>query len=224
MSLFVLKILLTPLLIALATLAARRWGPAVGGWLAGLPLTSGPVSVYFAVEQGPAFAADAARGTLLGLVAVAAFCVAYARTATASGWLTSFTLGLVSYSLITFGLSLGAPELAEASVLTVLLLLVALMALGRPQMKTPAVRSPWWDLPLRMLTATAIVLAITAAAASLGPQWSGLLSPFPVFASVMAVFSHRQGGADSAQRLLRGVLSRRLGQRSRAKHALRLLT
>ena len=56
----VLKALLAPLLILLATLAGRRWGPGVGGWLAGLPLTSGPVSLILALEQGPEFAARAA--------------------------------------------------------------------------------------------------------------------------------------------------------------------
>ena len=83
--LLILKATLTPLLIAVATLAARRWGPAVGGWVAGLPLTSGPVSVFLAVEQAPAFAAHAACGTLLGLIAVAVFCVAYARSAKGVG-------------------------------------------------------------------------------------------------------------------------------------------
>ena len=41
-----LKLLLTPVLIAIATLASRRYGPAFGGWLAGLPLVSGPVSIF----------------------------------------------------------------------------------------------------------------------------------------------------------------------------------
>ena len=44
-----LKILLTPALIAVATLLARRWGPGVGGTLAGLPLTSTPVSIFLAI-------------------------------------------------------------------------------------------------------------------------------------------------------------------------------
>jgi hypothetical protein len=57
-----------------------------------------------------------------------------------------------------------------------------------------------------MVTATAIVMAITGAASALGPKWSGLLSPFPVFACVMAVFSHQHGGAGAAHRLLHGVI------------------
>jgi hypothetical protein len=101
MTLLIVKATLTPLLIAAATLAARRWGHAVGGWIAGLPLTSGPVSVFLAVEQGAAFGARAACGTLLGLIAVACFCVAYARSAKRSGWVGPTILGLGFYSLVT---------------------------------------------------------------------------------------------------------------------------
>src|SRR5207253_534085 len=103
MTVLLAKVVLTPLLIAAATLAGRRWGPAVGGWLAGLPLTSGPVSVFLALEPGP-------------------------------------------------------------------------------------------------------VLLLTGTAAVLGPKVSGLLSPFPVLATVLAVFTHRRAGAAATQQLLRGIV------------------
>src|SRR6266542_2340199 len=74
-EIFVLKLIVTPLLIAAATLVARRWGPGVGGWLAGFPLTSAPVSVFLALEQGPDFAAGAAVGTLGGVIGSFAFAV-----------------------------------------------------------------------------------------------------------------------------------------------------
>jgi O-antigen/teichoic acid export membrane protein len=51
----VLKLVLTPLLIAAASLARRRWGHAVSGWLLGLPLTSGPVAFFLAIERGASF-------------------------------------------------------------------------------------------------------------------------------------------------------------------------
>ena len=72
-----LKIAIAPVLILACTLVARRWGPAVGGWVLGLPLTSGPVSVLLFLERGPNFARHAAGGTLLGLAAGAVFCVSY---------------------------------------------------------------------------------------------------------------------------------------------------
>lgn len=206
MTLLLLKMTLTPLLIAVATLTARRWGPAVGGWLAGLPLTSGPVSVFLAVEQAPAFAASAARGTLLGLIAVAFFCVAYARSAKSSAWVGPTTLGLGFYSLVTWAVSLSSFSLLVSTLLVLPVLGFALMVLGVPAFVAPSVPAPRWDLPVRMATATAMVLLITGAASFLGPKWSGLLSPFPVFACVMAIFSHKNGGSGAAHRLLRGVI------------------
>src|SRR5881397_2426094 len=97
MTLLFAKLVLTPLLIAAVTLAGRRWGPAVGGWLAGLPLTSGPVSVFLALEQGPGFAARAAVGTLFGLAAMAICCLTYARIAHAASWPVSTGTGLLAF-------------------------------------------------------------------------------------------------------------------------------
>lgn len=50
-----LKLTLVPLLIYLVTLAGRRWGPAVAGWLA-FPIVAGPTLLTLALEQGLPFA------------------------------------------------------------------------------------------------------------------------------------------------------------------------
>jgi hypothetical protein len=202
----ILKLILTPLLIAVATSASRRWGPVAGGWFAGLPLTSGPVSVFFALEQGAPFAAQAAQTTLLGMVAVVVFCVAYARAARVLPWPGAAAVGLGFYLLIVVLLSFISPGLAVAAVATLVLGWVALgrFAAVASDARTPP--SPRWELPLRMIVAAIIVLGLTGAASRLGPRWSGLLSPFPVFAGVMAVFTHRFGNATATQRLLRGVV------------------
>jgi hypothetical protein len=71
---------------------------------------------------------------------------------------------------------------------------------------TAAPPAPPWDLPARMLIAAAFVVLLTTYAAALGPQLSGLFSPFPVFGLVIAVFTHRQLGARAAGRMLRGVV------------------
>ena len=206
MSLLAVKLILTPILIGVATVAARRWGPVVGGWVAGLPLTSGPVSVFLAIEQGRGFAAQAARATLLGLIAVGAFCVTYSRTARNRAWKTCTALALAVYLLMTWALSFVSVSLVVETLLVFVLLYIALSAAGLLISEAFGVRAPWWDLPLRMATATAIVLLITGGAEYVGPKWSGLLSPFPVFACVMAIFSHRHNGAMAARQLLRGVI------------------
>src|SRR5207247_8747661 len=52
-----LKLVLTPVLVGAASLAGPRWGSAVGGWLIGMPFTSGPIVSFLAPHPGPAFAA-----------------------------------------------------------------------------------------------------------------------------------------------------------------------
>jgi uncharacterized membrane protein len=57
-----------------------------------------------------------------------------------------------------------------------------------------------------MIASTTVVLILTGAATFLGPRLSGLLTPFPVMSSVLAVFTHRFQGTPAATRLLRGLL------------------
>jgi hypothetical protein len=51
METLALKLVLTPTLIGATSLAGRKWGAAVSGWLVGLPLTSGPVALFLALEM-----------------------------------------------------------------------------------------------------------------------------------------------------------------------------
>jgi hypothetical protein len=205
-SVFWLKLLLTPLLIGAATIAARRWGHSIGGWFAGLPLTSGPISLFLALEQGPEFARRAAEATLLGLLGVAVFCLAYQRAMTRmSPWATA-ALSLGAHLLAACGASLLPSSLLVATGALIGVLCLALIAIGAPQAPSTQTSPPRWDLWLRMIVATLMVVGITGAAAALGPRWSGLLSPFPVFACVLAVFAHGASGPPAAQRVLRGII------------------
>jgi hypothetical protein len=67
----------TPVLIAGASLDGRGYGHHVGGWLVGLPFTSGPVAFFLAADHGRSFAAGAAVGMLAGTLSQLAFAEAY---------------------------------------------------------------------------------------------------------------------------------------------------
>ena len=203
----ILKLIMTPLIIAAATLVARRWGERIGGLMIGLPLTSGPVSIFFAIEQGPLYAANAARGSILGLIPVAVFCTAYVQSARHFRWYLAAIFSISLYLATVWGMSLLVPDLALESLVVPLILGLAFFMLGKMDTLDHAPTSPWWDLPVRMVVATAMLVAITTGAGSLGSKWGGLLSPFPIFTFVMVTFSHSQGGAGAAWRLIRGVLA-----------------
>lgn len=202
-----LKLALSPTLILIASLAARRWGVLVAGWIAGFPLTSGPVSIFLAVEQSPAFAAQAARGTLVGVVAMLVFCFAYALLSPARGWPVSLLGGLVAMLAATAALLAFDPSLPTTLALLLVAIVVPLLTIRRATARSSSAgEPPWWDIPARMATAVGLVIGLTEFADRLGPDLSGLISPIPVFASVLAVFTHRHDGGEAAAELLRGVI------------------
>jgi len=205
MNTLLLKLIVTPVLIGAASLAGRRWGETLSGWFIGLPLTSGPVCWFLAVEQGTGFAAAAARGCLAGAAAEAGFCLAYGIAARKGGWLGSLAAGTLAFAASAAVLQIAAPPLwllalIVYATLTAALLLMPELATGRAQLPEP----PAWDLPARMGVATAVVLGLTEIAPLLGARLSGMLATYPLFAAVLAAFAHQQSGA--AGRVLRGLL------------------
>ena len=203
---FVLKLLLSPLLIGMVSLAGRRWGPSVSGWLVGLPLTSGPVVFLLALSQGTTFAARAAQGTLLGLISVASFCLVYCWCSFRLIWLSSLLLSWCAFFVSTallFRISAPLP-LTFACVIAFTVLVLALLPHRRKQ--SHEMVAPPWETPLRMAMAATFVLLITGISGLIGPQLSGLLTPFPMFASILGAFTHRFQGAEAARQSLRGVV------------------
>ena len=205
------KLVLTPALIAVATLIGRRFGPSISGWLVGLPFTSGPVSLFLAFEQGTTFAAAAAAGSIAGVAASAVFAVAYAAMARRFRWPASlavasaaFAVAVTALHAMPLGSGLPLPLLAlYAGGVTAAIAGIRLIPPPRALDEAPT--PPRWDLPVRMAVATALVVVITSAAPLLGPQLSGLLTTYPVYAGVLAVFAHSQRGGAAATQVVRGL-------------------
>ena len=206
MDLFLFKLVLTPLLLAMATLATRRWGPAVGGWLVSLPLTSGPVSVFLALEHGPEFAAVSAHGTIDGLIAVTFFCLAYEKCLTRFKWPASAFIALLSYGIVGTLLNIVALSFTTSTVLVLVVVSLGILAIHPVTVTIRPMTAPRWDLPFRMVTATVLVLGITTASHTLGPELSGMLAAFPVFICVMSIFSHGLYGEAATRKFERSVL------------------
>jgi hypothetical protein len=197
-----------PALVAVATLVARRWDQRVAGVVSAFPAIVGPVLLLGADDHGVAFAAEAATGTLLGLLALSAFTVAYGHAASRWGWSPSLAAGWAAAALVgTLVATVEAPA-SFAAAAALMSLALAYRALGQVVGRRPAAvpAPPRWDLPFRMVATAALVAALPAAAGRLGPTAGGVLAALPVLASVLAVFTHAQGGAAAAVTLLRGML------------------
>ncbi len=209
MRVALLELLLAPALVGAATLAARRWGEAIGGLVSAFPAIVGPVLLIAAQEHGSAFAAKTASGTLLGLVALSGFALAYGRTAVRAGSRASLAAGWAAAAAIAAllgGVDAGPLAGLIAAALSLLVARTALPA-GAATLATAQSRPPRWDLALRMGLTAALVVVLTAAASRLGPVVGGVLAALPVLASILAVFTHEQHGARAVVFLLRGMLS-----------------
>ena len=195
------------MLVGVATLVARRFGPHAGGLVSAFPAIVGPVLLVVALEHGAAFAADAAAGTLLGLVALSGFVLVYARTATRARWPASLGAAWVTAAVAATAVGAIGVGLVGALAVAVVSLGAAYRALPGGGLAATPVPVPRWDLPVRMALTAVLVIALSAAASRLGALAGGILAALPVLASVLAVFTHAQHGPAALADLLRGMLS-----------------
>ncbi|MEA5363717.1 hypothetical protein VA596_29580 [Amycolatopsis sp., V23-08] len=201
-----LKLVLAPLLVVGSSLAGRRWGPGVTGLLVALPVVAGPILVVTYLEHGAAFAARAASASLLGLVSLAVFSVVFAFVARARSWPVTLLTGWAACLAVDLGLSFTPVPAWVALVLAALVAWGAAKVVPAARGEARPVALPWWDLPARAVATAVLVVSLTAAAGRLGPDLTGVLAPFPVGTSVVAVFALVQGGPAAAVATTRGVL------------------
>ncbi|MFI9811197.1 hypothetical protein [Saccharothrix variisporea] len=207
MGILLLKLCLAPVLVVGSTVAGRRWGADVAGILVGLPIVAGPILVISHLLHGAGFTAGAARSSLLGLVALAVFAVVFAHVARRFGWLVTTAVSWLAVLVVDVVLSLLRVWAVGAFAITVVAAAVALLLMPtvEPE-RLDGTRPPSWDLPGRAIATGLLVLAVTTASGALGPQWTGLLAPFPVATTVVAGFVHAQQGSAATARTLAGVL------------------
>ena len=205
-ALVLVKVTLVPLLIGVITLAGRRWGPAVAGWLSGFPVVAGPIMWFIALEQGAAFASRAIVGMLLGVFAVLAFLLGYAWASTRLAWRASLLCALFAYAVAVALLNtLDLP----ATVVTAMVFVVLLLAprlFPRAELRAITAIPARGEIFVRMSAGAILVLAVTYFASSFGAQLSGVFAMFPVLSTVLAVFSHRLCGHEFTICLLRGIV------------------
>jgi hypothetical protein len=209
-TVLLLKLCLIPSLIYLVTLIGRRWGPNAAGWVSALPVVAGPILLTMALEQGSGFVATAAANTLLAVIAVVVFCLAYAWASTRLGIAGSMCAALAAYAAAVAGLQLLELPLLQGFALVLGLLVLAPRLFPRANADGARSARPLSDLPsdlpLRMLAGALLCLTVTYAAAGLGPRLSGFFAMFPVMGTILVGFSHYASGRDYAVNILRGMV------------------
>ena len=205
MTLFYLKLIVTPLLMWAISLASRRWGGLLGGLLSGLPITSALVMTFLCLEQGTAFALGAVPGALGGLAAVQATYTFYLFATRRLGIGPAVLLAMLFYGVAAYAFTHGG-NLYLSIAVALVLIGVLIRASGR-ELRPDALARPrqrFWEIPLRMASATSLLMVITSLANWLGPAASGMLAPIPVIAWPLVVFAHVRNGRAGMAAMVRG--------------------
>ncbi len=197
-----IALIAVPLLVALASVVSRRYGHGRGGLIAGLPLTSGPLSVALAIDHGVGFAGRAAIGSLLGIAAATLSYAAYGVAAPRGIGIALPTM------LVTFAGAIALALLLPRSLgIGVALSVGAALVATRLLRPGPVVLAPPPALGIvpRVVAALVVVAVVTTTAARLGALLAGALTPLPVVTGVLTVFAHREQGPRVATVVLGGA-------------------
>ncbi|MEX0694846.1 MAG: hypothetical protein WD075_10405 [Rhodospirillales bacterium] len=187
-ALFILKALFSISIVVALSLIAERAGPRVAGLLTGLPLGAGIVIIFTGIEQNTVFAAEAARHMVPGFVTTVVFIYLYATVAARRGQggfaavLLPMLAANAGYAVAAYLVSLGMMPLWAAIPMVIASMLIGskIMA-GLPNTPIMArVSFGWRVLAFRAGMATSAILLITGIAGNIGPQWTGILTAYPM--------------------------------------------
>ncbi len=201
-----LRLMLVPAAVWLASLAARRWGHTVSGYLGGLPLIGGPITLYLALDHGAAFAAQSAMVTLAAILGQAAHLMAFAHGARAWRWPTALVAGWTSFAAVAIAVTFLPLSPFIALALAAAGLAAAWRWLPRPTERASLPTIPSAELRLRLVAAFALAVVILWAAKVFGAVVSGVLLSVPITGSIMPPFTLALYGADAVARLARGFV------------------
>jgi hypothetical protein len=184
-TLFFIKLFVTISVVLLLSLLAEYLSPKVSGIISGVPLGVGIILFFYGVENGPSFAAQSALSTLTGMVSMQVFITLYYFTSKKKGIsaiLVSSLCATLGYCVVTVFLRMFHFTILTGCAIPIVstLLITFLFRKIDNLLITDRVRLGLSTLLFRALVASAMIIIITAIARNIGPQWAGLLSPFPV--------------------------------------------
>jgi hypothetical protein len=203
---FFFKLMVPPLLVAGMSLAARRWGPTIGGLIMGLPWMTGPVLLFLALDKGIPFTLGACIGIEFGVVALGGYILTYAYLARRAPWYLTLPPAALAFFAAGSLIKDAAVPLWGAALAALCTLALVFVLLPRPASTAGPRALPPWDILARMAATFCLVAIIMLSADVLGPRMSGVVSTFPVVLTVIGTFTHRQWGADAVLSILRGIV------------------
>ena len=207
-SLLLAKILSTIFAVLGLSAIAERGGPSLAGILAGVPLGLAIIFFFIGIQQGPEFVAEAAPYALGGLAATLCLNLAYWRFSSLVlnyRFMTAVIAAISGFLIAAWAIAKLDLNALSGVALVAVCAVISVFAMRGVRATEIAARIPttWIVVAMRAGLAVAVVLAVTEAAAVIGPQWSGLLAGFPVTLFPVLMIVHLNYSAEDTYSILK---------------------
>lgn len=199
LEILTIRILTTAFVVIAISWAVGKFGPIIGGALAGLPIILGPGFYFLAMQVPAAFVAQAASYALLSLCATQFFLLAYITTAGNLRPWVALACAIGTWVLAALLLQLLPARPLVGALIFIVATCICLRLGQRFVMhgSPPKGRAGFGLLAMRGILAGALVAAVTTASHWLGSTGAGLLLAFPIGYTVVAVTIHHTLGIAS---------------------------
>ena len=195
--------------IVIVAVVSERVGPFFGAMVASLPVYTGPVYVFLALDHPPAFLAQVATASVAAFAVIPVYLLIYGLMAHAG---RSMLLSLAASSEVWLAVAIFVQlydwSLPEALLFAVPIFSAALLLAPRFMDAVPlkAGARSWIDLAVRVLLVTIVVGIVNAMSPFVPAQLTGILSIMPtVTTSLILVLHNRIGGPATAALLAHSI-------------------
>jgi hypothetical protein len=196
----IVKMAVTAAFLLAATVTAERAGPLVGGLVATLPVSAGPVYVFLAVDHDAHFIAQAALGSLGTNVINVIFAVTYTLLAQKGSLAVSLGGAYVVWLTLSYVFGSAHWSLPAAIAINAVVIGTSMWVVhSLRHVRVMAVPPRWYELLMRAGLVAALVGVVITLSFTIGPALSGSLAVFPVtLTSIMIILHRRIGGPATA--------------------------
>lgn len=196
----VLRMAVTAAFVITASIVTERAGPVIGALVATLPVSTGPVYIFLALDHDATFIAQGALTSLPINAATIVLGLVYTLLAQRHGVILSFIAAIFAWLMLAVVVQMVGWSLAGGIAVNVVACAICLPLAQRFRaVKMPPIRRRWYDIPLRALLVALLVATVVMLSSRVGPAVTGIMAVFPVvFSSLMLILHPRIGGRATA--------------------------
>jgi len=201
------KMAVTAAFLLVATVTAERAGPLIGGLVATLPISAGPVYVFLALDHDAAFIAQSALGSLVTNALNTVFAVAYTLLAQKRSLPVSLAGAFAIWIAMSFGIGAVNWTLLLAAFNLAIVAVSLWIVHPLRHVRVPPFRARWYDLVLRAAMVAVLVGVVVTLSFTIGPTLSGNFAVFPIVLTSIIIILHRRiGGPATAAIMANAVI------------------